>query len=62
MLTVEYVSIVKQKYYVDGDKEYPIGNESRVSLCNDEMGRKDLPLFLDEPYLATVLSLWNTKL
>lgn len=60
-LTTDSVSIVKQRYYVDRGNTYPIGEEFRVSLTNTEEGRKDLLLFLEEPYLATVLSLWDSK-
>lgn len=61
MLSVDSVSIVKQKYYVEGVNEYKVGNEFRVALSNTEEGRNDLQVFIGEPYISTVLSLWNTK-
>ena len=60
MFTVDSVSLVKQKYYVEGENSYPVGEQFRVSLYNTEEGKKDLSLFLQEPYLSTVLNLWNS--
>lgn len=59
MLNTEYVSIVKQRYYIEGFNEYPIGPEHRKTLYNTDEGVADAVAELPEPHLTTLLTMWG---
>lgn len=60
-LTTKSVSLVKQKVVIEGEIEYPFGEQWRRAYENTEEGIEDLKREVPEPYLSTILNLWINK-
>lgn len=60
-LTTKSVSLVKQKVVIEGEREYPFGEQWRRAYENTVEGIEILKAEVQEPYLSTILNLWGNK-
>lgn len=61
MLSTKGGSIVRQKVVIQDGVEYPFGEQWRRAYPNTEEGIEDLRREVPEPYLSTILNLWDNK-
>ena len=61
MLTQDSVSVKKQKFIVQDNVEYAIGDIWRCAYVNSESGRKQVQEEVTEPYKSVVFMMWGDK-
>ncbi|RXM57222.1 hypothetical protein [Clostridium tetani] len=60
-LTRESVSVKKQKYIVQDNKKYTIGNAWRRVYINSVQGRQQVEKEIIEPYKSVIMLMWGDK-
>lgn len=60
-LTLDKVTVWKQKYIKLGENEYPVSLPIRTDFGNSIKGRKELLDKVKEPYLSAILSVWGSE-
>lgn len=58
-LTINSVSLLKQKVTIIDNNEYPIGAKWNKQYCNSQKGRILLQKEVAEPFKTAVLSVWG---
>ena len=59
MLTVESVSVERQKVLEVEGTEYSVGDPHRTAYQNTWAGRADLLAEVPEPYYGSIIAVWN---
>lgn len=61
MLTQDSVSVKKQQYIVQDEKEYDIGEPWRRAYVNSVSGRKQVENEMPDPYKSVIFLMWGTE-
>jgi hypothetical protein len=61
MLTQYSVSVKKQQYIIQDDKEYAVGDPWRRAYVNSTQGRKQVENEVPEPYKSVILLMWGSE-
>jgi len=59
MLTQDSVSLKKQNYIVQDNKEFPLGEPWRRAYVNNAHGRAQVEAEVPEPYRTAIFAVWG---
>lgn len=59
MLTQDSVSVKRQQYIIQDEKEYAIGKPWRRAYINSVRGRQQIENEVPEPYLSAIMAVWG---
>lgn len=59
MLAKDSVSVKKQKYILQDNIEYPIGDIWRRAYINSTQGRNQIQEEIPEPYRSVIMLMWG---
>ena len=56
------VSILTKKYLEENEQKYYVGSPHRQAYANNSLDIERLKKDIDEPYLSSILKIWENKI